>query len=105
MPEFNEEFKQKAKEEGSAFVPLVAAVDLNDILCEQYERTVGNDNCVSFEGMILQIPEGEYRYHYVKAKVRVHRYADGSVAVFHGPRKLADYDFTGQLKERKKTAA
>ena len=55
--------------------------------------------------MILQIPEGEYRYHYVKAKVRVHRYADGSVAVFHGPRKLADYDFTGQLKERKKTAA
>ena len=43
MPEFNEEFKQKAKEEGSAFVPLVAAVDLNDILCEQYERTVAPD--------------------------------------------------------------
>jgi len=105
MPEFNEEFKQKAREEGSAFVPLVAAVGLNDILCEQYERTVGNDNCVSFEGMILQIPKGEYRYHYAKAKVRVHRYADGSVAVFHGPRKLADYDFKGQLKERRKTAA
>ena len=105
MPEFNEEFKQKAIQEGSAFVPLVAAVDLKDILCEQYERTVGNDNCVSFEGMILQIPEGEYRYNYVKAKVRVHRYADGSVAVFHGPRKLADYDFKGQLKQRKKAAA
>ena len=108
MPEFNEEFKQKAIQEGSAFVPLVAAVDLNDILCEQYDRTVGNDNCVSFEGIILQIPEGEYRYSYVKAKVRVHRYADGSMAVFHGPRKLADYDFKGQLKERnmerKKTA-
>lgn len=105
MPEFNEEFKQKAIREGSAFVPLVAAVELNDILCEQYERTVGNDNCVSFEGMILQIPEGEYRYNYVKTKVRMHRYADGSVAVFHGPRKLADYDIKGQLKERKKLAA
>lgn len=105
MPEFNEEFKQKAKEEGSAFVPLAATADLNDILCEHYERTVGSDNCVSFEGMILQIPKDEYRYHYVKAKVRVHRYADGSVAVFHGPRKLADYDFKGQLKKRRKTAA
>ena len=105
MPEFNEEFKQKAIQEGSAFIPLVAAVDLNDILCEQYERTVGNDNCVSFEAMILQIPEGEYRYNYVKTKVHVHRYADGSMSVFHGPRRLADYDFKGQLKKKKKKAA
>lgn len=105
MPLFNEEFRQKAGEEGSAFVPLVTVAGLNDILCEQYDRTVGNDNCVSFEGMILQIPKDEYRYHYVKAKVRVHRYNDGSVTVFHGPRKLADYDFKGQLKKRRRTAA
>jgi hypothetical protein len=42
-------------EAGSAFVPWIGG-SLEDILCEQYERTVGNDNCVRFEGLILQIP-------------------------------------------------
>ena len=34
--------------------------------------------------------------------MRVHKYIDGSLAVFHGPRKLADYDAQGKLKENKK---
>jgi hypothetical protein len=36
--------------------------------------------------------------------VRVHRYANGELAIFHGPRKLADYDQQGKLKELKKAA-
>ena len=31
--------------------------------------------------------------------VMVHRYRDGSLAIFHGPRKLADYDKHGKLME------
>ncbi|MSQ49125.1 MAG: hypothetical protein EXR30_01920 [Betaproteobacteria bacterium] len=69
---------------------------LEDILCEQYERTVGADNCVRFEGLILQIPADRHRCHYVKARVRVNRYADGDLAVFHGPRKLAHYNHEGK---------
>jgi len=88
--EFNKEFMQSPAEEGSAFVPWVGA-NLDDILCEKHERTVTHDNCVNFEGYALQIPADKYRCHYVKVKVLVHRYADGSLAVFHGPRKLADY--------------
>ncbi|RMH60528.1 MAG: transposase, partial [Zetaproteobacteria bacterium] len=34
-----------------------------------------------------------------KVKVRVHRYPDGDMAVFHGPRLLASYDSTGKLKK------
>jgi len=34
--------------------------------------------------------------HYMKVKVRVHRYPDGNLAVFHGPRCLARYDAQGQ---------
>jgi hypothetical protein len=68
---------------------------LPDILCEQHERAVGNDNCVSFEGLSLQIPADELRYHYVRTRVRVHRYVDATLAVFHGPRKLATYDAKG----------
>jgi len=61
--------------------------------------------CVSFEGKTLQIPPDKYRCHYVRVKVRVHRYIDGSLAIFHGPRKLADYDHQGKLKETKKGKA
>ncbi len=104
QPAFNAEFIQPAAEKGSAFVPWVGA-NLDDILCEQYERTVTADNCVSFEGKTLQIPANQYRCHYVRVKVRIHLYMDSSLAVFHGPRKLADYDAQGKLKEPKKEKA
>lgn len=97
-PAFNAEFQQPAMEEGSAFVPWVGGA-LEDILCEQYERTVGHDNCAHFEGITLQIPPDRYRCHYVKAKVRVHRYLDCTLALFHGPRRLARYDANGQALE------
>ena len=96
LPRFNAEFTVKAREEGAAFVPWIGGETLSDILCEHHERTVSADNCVRFEGRRLQIPADRHRCHYVKAKVRVHRYLDGRLAVFHGPRKLADYDREGQ---------
>ena len=94
-PAFNAEFAHPAPEEGSAFVPWIGGC-LDDILCEQYERTVSADNCVRFEGLILQIPADRHRCHYVKARVRVHRYANGAIAIFHGPRGLAYFTPDGR---------
>ena len=94
MPNHNAEFELPALEGGSAFVPYIGT-RLADILCAQFERTVENDNCVSFEGRKLQIPRSSTRAHYVKAQVRVHRYVDGTLALFHGPRKLAAFDAQG----------
>lgn len=88
LPAFNAEFMQPAMEEGTAFVPYIGG-NLKDVLCEQHERVVGNDNCVIFEGIKLQIPKDQVRFHYVKVKVRVHRYLDSKLAIFHGPRCLA----------------
>lgn len=104
MPAFNREFSEPPRDAGSAFVPLLDA-QIDDILCEQYERTVGRDNCVSFEGMTLQIPKNEYRWNYVRTKVRVHRYPDRTLAVFHGPKKLAAYHSDGTLKREGDTEA
>jgi len=104
MPAFNEEFAVPAAVEGTAFVSWFGG-DLDNILCEKHERVVGKDNTVSFAGMKLQIPADEYRCHYVKARVRVHRYMDGCMAVFHGPRKLAEYDKKGCLKTGPQTPA
>jgi len=104
QPAFNKEFKQVPLEEGSAFVPWIGT-HIEDTLCEHYERTVTPDNCVSFEGKTLQIPADKYRCHYVRVKVRVHRYTDGSLSIFHGPRKLAEYCENGKLKTKKKEKA
>lgn len=94
LPAFNTEFAQSAMAEGSAFVPWIGG-SLDDILCEQFERTVSADNCVRFDGLILQIPADRHRCHYVKARVRVNRYASGALAVFHGPRRLAYFTADG----------
>jgi hypothetical protein len=94
-PEHNARFAVPAAEPGSAFVAFVG--DLANILCVQDERVVGNDNCVRYEGRSLQIPEQAHRRHYVRASVRVHAYPDGSLAVFHGPRRLARYNADGLL--------
>jgi transposase len=104
LPAFNQEFSQPPLEEGSAFVPLIGT-NLNEILCEQHDRQVGHDNCVSFEGKKLQIPPDKHRCHYVKANVRVHRYDNDSMAVFHGPRRLADYNGDGKPVRDEKAMA
>jgi len=96
MPAFNREFSVEPAIAESAFVPFIGE-GLDDILCEHHERTVGRDNCVHFQSKTLQLPPSPCRPHYVKAKVRVHRYPNGSLAVFHGPRKLASHTPDGTL--------
>lgn len=104
LPAFNEEFAHPPLEEGSAFVPWIGG-NPDEILCEQHNRQVGRDNCVSFEGKKLQIPADKHRCHYIKANVRVHRYEDDSLAIFHGPRRLADYDRDGKPVREEKAEA
>ena len=53
-PRFNAVFGVRAEEAGGAFVPLLE-VDLNEILCLKETRTVRNDNCVAYNGKVLQI--------------------------------------------------
>ena len=105
LPEHNARFAVEPEEQGSAFVAWAGA-GLADILAIQEERTVGNDNTVRYKRLTLQIPEDRHRHHYVKAKVKVHEYHQGQLAIFHGPRCLARYNPDGsQRKETTRTAA
>jgi hypothetical protein len=56
---------------------------------------VGNDNTVRYRGLSLQIPPSPIRPHFVKVRVRVHHYPEGTLAIFHGPRCLARYRADG----------
>ena len=98
LPMHNARFAVRPAGEGSGFTPI-PGVDLDEILCVQEERQVGNDNCVSYRKLKLQIPESPMRPHFVKARVKVHIYPDGSYALFRGPRCIGRYDREGRLKD------
>ena len=98
LPRHNEQFAIVPEEAGSAFVPW-AGPDLADTFCIQEERTVDNDNTVRYHRLALQLPADRHRHHYVRCRVRVHEYPDGSLAIFHGPRCLARYDAKGNATE------
>jgi transposase len=94
LSEHNARFAVAPEHPETAFVTDVAGAH-RDILCVQEERVVGNDNTVRYRGLGLQIPPSPIRPHFVKARVRVHDYPDGTLAIFHGPRCLARYHGDG----------
>ena len=100
LPSFNRLFSVPAREPGSAFVPFIGG-NLTDTLCVQQPRVVGNDNCVHYRNLTLQVPADHHRCHYVKATVRVHEYPNASLALFHGPRCLARYTAQGKTVQAK----
>ena len=102
LPAHNARFAKPPALPESAFTAVADTVQLRDALCVQEERVVARDNTVSFGRIKLQLPESRLRPHYVKARVRVHEYPDGTLAVFHGPRPIARYTAAGDLTERGK---
>ncbi len=103
IPAHNGRFAIEAEQKGSAFV-AIPGVDLGEILCVQEDRHVGNDNCVTFNRLKLQIPASPLRAHFVKARVKVRHYHDGTHAIFHGPRCLGRYDQKGAAMDYQKAA-
>jgi transposase len=103
LPDYNARFAVDPAGEGSAFTPI-PGVDLGEILCVEEERQVGQDNCVSYRTLKLQIPESPMRPHFVRARVKVHVYPDGSHALFHGPRCIGRYDQNGAIRDAKNAA-
>jgi transposase len=96
IPTYNAAFAVAAEQDGSAFLEDRSAA-WAEILCVQEERIVGNDNTVKWNRLCLQLPPSRLRPHFVKATVCVHQYPDGTIAVFLGPHRLADYDAAGNL--------
>jgi transposase len=96
LPAHNARFAKPPALPDSAFVVADPAL-LREVLCIQEERIVARDNTVAYDGRTLQLPESPARAHYVKARVKVRKYPDGTFAVVHGPRLLARYDAAGRL--------
>jgi hypothetical protein len=96
LPAHNARFVRPPQSAEGAFVMLADPASLAEILCIEDERVVARDNTVAHAGRRLQLPPTPLRAHYVKARVRVREYPDGTLAVFHGPRRIARYSAAGE---------
>jgi len=97
LPAHNTRFARPPALAESAFVTIRDPAGLADILCIEEERVVARDNTVAYAGLRLQLPQSRLRPHYVKARIKVHQYPDGTLAIFQGPRLLARYHSDGQI--------
>lgn len=96
LPAHNRRFARPPAVAQSAFVAAPDRIALVEALCVQEERVVERDNTVSWRKLKLQLPDSPLRHHWVKARVRVHQYPDGQLALFHGPACIARYDALGR---------
>lgn len=85
----NRWFAKKPAKKESAFIPLPDGCNLKHILCWKEERTVANDNTISFHGQKLQIPASPHRRTFAKATVAVHLCLDRSIHIFHKQQSIA----------------
>ncbi len=99
IPAYTEEFTRPPADPTSAFVP-VGDVDLEQILCQAEERTVGEDNVVVFDTVALQLAKQPGRRTCAGLRVSVRHHLDGHHSVWHGTRCLGRYDPRGQAVAR-----
>ncbi|MGH8277398.1 MAG: hypothetical protein ACRETH_11955, partial [Steroidobacteraceae bacterium] len=95
LPAHNARFAKPPQLPESGFVPLSDPASVSEILCSEEERVVARDNTVAWNGLRLQLPASPLRAHYVKARVKVREYPDGTLGLFHGPRRIARYTADG----------
>lgn len=104
LQKFNKLFTVKPAQAETAFVPL-AGINLKLLLSIQEERTVRNDNTVTYKNVILQIPERPERIHFVRCPVTIHEFPNDTLGISYQGKLLAEYKQDGQIIHRKKKVA
>jgi hypothetical protein len=91
LPQYNARFRKEPASRANAHRKLGRQFDLDQILSEQYERTVQNDYTIRFKNRIFQIDKPVYPgLRGGKATVAV--YMDGSVHLSFGKNRLNSHE-------------
>ena len=88
IPKHNRKFAHPAKENGSVYQAVPKGTNLNNIFSIKDERTVASDNTISYRTKYYQILPNDYRISFVRAKVMVHEWLDGSIHIFYKDKEL-----------------
>lgn len=92
----NKKFEKPARNPESAHRPL-GNIDLNQILCWEYERQVQHDWTFSFSGKHFQV-EKSYGFKVrPKSKIKVRKHLDGTMSAWHNDKKLLIKSITKRL--------
>ncbi len=83
LPEFSARFSVPPAQSGSAYRPWPSGLKREEVFSFTHQRTVNNDNTISFDRKRLQIPPGPDRISYARARVEVLQRLDGSLAICH----------------------
>ena len=70
----------------------ISSQHIDQALCFKDNRTVANDNTVTFDGVIFQIPKNSPPRSYAHKRIDVHVRLDGAVEFFYKQQKIAAFD-------------
>jgi len=90
LPEHNRKFSRPAQAKPAW--RKASAQQIEQALCFKEQRTVANDNTVTFDGIIFQIPKKSPPRSYAHKRIDVHVGLDGSVEFFYKKEKIATFD-------------
>ena len=83
IPGYCRRFGVEQEDKVSAWRSPPHETDILNILCKRFQRTVKNDNTISANGQIIQLLPTRSRPRFVRAKVTVNLWVDGSWHIFH----------------------
>jgi transposase len=90
LPEHNRKFSKPARAQPAW--KKASPQQIEQALCFKDKRTVANDNTVTFDGIIFQIPKKSSHRSYANKRIDVHVGLDGSVDLFYKKEKIATFD-------------
>ena len=90
LPQHNRRFSKPARAKPAW--RKASSVLLERALCFKQKRTVANDNTVTFDGVIFQIPKKSPYRSYAHKRIDVHVLLDGAVEFFYQTEKIAAFD-------------
>ncbi len=92
LPKHDQRFMVKAEQDGAAFVPWDEPRNPYNLFAFKYTRTVKNDNTISFDNHLLQLPPGRDRCSFAKAKVVLQQHLDGGLTVHYKDVQIARFE-------------
>ncbi|MFH1830604.1 MAG: ISNCY family transposase [Pseudomonadota bacterium] len=88
---YNKKFMRQARDKEKAWRPIPENIDLKHILCWKDKRVVKNDNTISLDGVIYQIPPSDVRCSFAKATVEVHKLLDDTITIHYKNNEIAKF--------------
>jgi hypothetical protein len=104
LPKMNQKFSIPAAKPEDAHVPL-GDVNLKDIMCLQYERTIANDYVIRFETRLFQILKSNKALPRPRDKVTIRVALDGNLTVLWKDTKLLVKELTNTQGPKNQKAA